>query len=166
MTLSRASLQAVGGSVFIAGMFYYFARPGLSYYFTDDDIMNLRRAWPVPTRDLLRQVFTFDPQGYRTVGLLFYRLMFSLAGLHPRPFHWVCFAFLVVNLALLFLLAKTLTNSAEIALLATLIGCFHSRMDGLYFTTSTIYDILCYTFYFTFLLCYIHSRSKISLLVL
>ncbi len=165
MLLSRARQQAVAASLVIVGMFYYFARPGLTYYFTDDDVMNLRRAWPTPVHQLLRQTFTFDPNGYRPAGLLFYRSMFSLAGLDPRPFHWVCFAFLVINLALLFLLAKTLTNSNEIALLATLIGCFHSRMDVLYFTASTIYDILCYTFYFTFLLCYIHYRRKTPLLV-
>jgi hypothetical protein len=87
-----------------------------------------------------------------------------LAGLHPRPFHWVCFGILVTNLALLFLVARSLTGSSEIAILATLIGCFHSRMDGLYFTTSTIYDILCYTLYFTFLLCYIHLPRQVPLL--
>lgn len=165
MPLGRARQLGVAASLVIVGMFYYFAHPGLSYYFTDDDVMNLRRAWPTPVHELLRQTFTFDPNSYRPVGLLFYRVMFAAAGLHPMPFHWVCFALLVINIGLLFLLAESLTDSIEIAALAALIGCFHSRMDGLYFTTSTIYDILCYTFYFTFILCYIYSRDRIPLLV-
>lgn len=160
---ARLALLAAGLAIIV--MFYYFARPGLSYYFTDDDVMNLRHAWPVPISDLLRQTVTFDPEAYRPVGLLFYRLMFSLAGLHPMPFHWVCLTLLVINLVLLFWLSLSLTRSSEIAILATLIGCFHSRMDVLYFTPSTIYDILCYTFYFTFLLCYIHNGRKTPLLV-
>src|SRR5438128_819076 len=110
MTLSRASQQAVAGSVCILGMFYYFARPGLGYYFIDDDVMNLRFGWPVPIHELLRQMVTFSANSYRPAHMLYYRLLFDVAGLHPRPFHWVTFGFLVLNLLLLFLFAKRLTK--------------------------------------------------------
>src|SRR5690349_4648638 len=106
-------LQAIAASVVIVGMFYYFARPGLSYYFTDDDVMNLRFAWPIPVRELLRQVIMFSPEAYRPVHMLFYRVMYTLAGLNPAPFHWVTFGLLIFNVALLFLFARSLTKSTE-----------------------------------------------------
>ena len=146
-------------AVVIAAIFFYFARPGLDYYFTDDDIMNLRQSRPAPVSKLLVQTFGFAPQAYRPVGQLFYRGMLALVGLHPRPFHWACFGLLLFNIFLLFSLVRQLTGSSECAVLAALIGSFHSRMEALYATPSSVYDILCFTFYFAFLVSYIHWRQ-------
>lgn len=85
--------------------------------------------------------------------------MLAIAGLNPLPFRIVPFVILLFNLALLCAVTFTLTKSAEITLLAALFGCFHSRMNDLYFSSANIYDILCYTFYFAALLYYLRRRQ-------
>ncbi len=122
--------------------------------------MNLRRSWPKPIWEMIRDcIFLWQP-AYRPLGDLAYRLMFELAGLHPWLYHLVCFALLIGNSFLLYCLAQRLTQSHAIALITALIGCFHSRMDALYLSPATIYDIGCCAFYWGALLYYVRLRQS------
>ncbi|MGI8742042.1 MAG: hypothetical protein ACR2NN_05645 [Bryobacteraceae bacterium] len=153
-------IRVAAASALIAAIFFRFARPGLGYYFTADDVMNLRRAWPEPVWHFARDCFTFSPVAYRPFGLLEYRAIFALVGFHPLPFHLISFGFLSFNLVLLAWLARRLTGSIKIGLLAALIGCFHSRMDYLYLNTGTIYDVICFTLYVGGLVWYMRIRQS------
>ncbi|HLJ48521.1 MAG TPA: hypothetical protein VKU01_21045 [Bryobacteraceae bacterium] len=148
------------GGAAVVGMFFWLAYPGLAFYFTDDDIMNIRRAWSIPVSRLIIDSLTFNPQAYRPIGLLWYRGMFGLFGLTPGPFHWFCFALIVANLYLLYSLVKVLSGSPGAGVLAALLGCFHAQMDALYFTSAQAYDILCCTAYFLCLYLYVSRRQS------
>lgn len=138
----------------------WFAWPGVHAYFNDDDILNLRNALGKSVGELILETFNFSPRAYRPVGLLWYKGMLAMAGLNPLPFRIVPFIVLLFNLSLLCAFTFTLTSSAEITLLAALFGCFHSRMEGLYFSSANIFDLLCYLFYFAALVYYVHRRRS------
>jgi hypothetical protein len=145
--------------VFIAAFFFYFAHPGLSYYFDADDVMNLRQAWPDSPWALLWKNAFFWEQSYRPLGLVLYRLVFQLFGLNPFPYHVACFALLLGNLVLVYFVAHRLTESTEAALLTTLLAAFHSRMDVLYYSSGMLYEIAAFTLFLAALLVYLRIRS-------
>ncbi len=154
------SLACKGMAVgIVLAMLLWFSWPGIHSYFVDDDILNLRNAIGVPAGKLVYQTFALSPDGYRPAGLLWYKTMREIAGMNLLPFRIAPMLFLVLNLGLMCLFAFALTGSLEIMSLAALIGCFHSRMTDLYFSSADIYDILCYTFYFAALLAYIRRRN-------
>jgi hypothetical protein len=87
-----------------------------------------------------------------------YRLLFDLAGVHALPFRIVCFALLLGNLYLLYRTAAAISTK-ETGLLAALIGSYNAAYIDLYYNTGTIYDLLCFTFYFLALGLYVRVRK-------
>jgi hypothetical protein len=128
----------VAGAGVVLGIMLWFAWPGVHAYFNDDDILNLRNALPKSTSELILTTLDFSPDAYRPVGLLWYKGMLAIAGLNPLPFRIVPFLIVVFNLVLLCAFTFTLTKSAEVTLLAALFGCFHSRMESLYFSSASM----------------------------
>jgi hypothetical protein len=133
---------------------------GLLIYFTDDDLMNLYRAWVVPLSKLVVANLTPFTSVYRPAGAALYRTVYFWAGLNPLPFRIVAYALMMFNLWLIFRLARLLTGSTEIAALCTLIGGYHRRMMDLWTNNGTIYDILCFTFFYLAFTFYIATRHK------
>jgi hypothetical protein len=150
---------AVGG-IAIAAIFLWFARPGLAYYFDTDDITNLGRACSQPLHKLLLDTLPIFGSPTRALGQMTYRGLFALADLHPLPYHLFCLTLLATNIYLLYRLAFALTESKAAAMLAALIGCFHSRMESLYSSIGNIFDIGCCTFFLLTMLYYLHSRQN------
>jgi hypothetical protein len=70
---------------------------------------------------------------------------------------------LLVNLALLYLFCLRLSNSREIAALACLLGAYHAHLADMYYSTGTIYDLLCTAFYLGAFL--VSSRPLLFLLL-
>ena len=133
----------------IAGVFLAFAGDGLRGYFTPDDMMNLYGA-------CFRRLAESD----RPVGALFYRALFTAFGLNPLPYRIACFVILSANLALLYVLCLKLSGSREVAALACLLGAYHAHLADLYYSTGTVYDLLCFLFYFGALALYIQVRER------
>jgi len=143
----------------IAVYFLLLAGQGLSAGFTTDDVENLTTYWNQFPAALLKAVVLYSSPSYRPLGgLFFYRPLFAFAGFHPLPYRLLCFALLLVNLGLLYLAIRSVTASSEIAALTTLIGAFHPRLVDLYWNNGTIYDVLCFTFYFGALAYYAGAR--------
>src|SRR5207247_3480443 len=128
------SLRAAGAIAVIIGFFLVFAGDGLSAYFTPDDMMNLYDAW---FRPLVAQ---------RPAGVLFQRGIFAVFGLNPLPFRIACFLMLLANLLLLYAFCVRLSQSREVAALACLLGAYHAHLADLYYSTGTVYDLLCLCF--------------------
>jgi hypothetical protein len=123
----------------IGGIFLAFAGDGIGAYFTPDDMMNLYVSWSAtPTALLLND---------RPLGALIYRVMFQCFWLNPLPYRIVCIALLLANLALLYQFCRRLTGSREIGALACLLGAYHAHLADLYYSTGTIYDLLCCLFF-------------------
>ncbi|HEX4594589.1 MAG TPA: hypothetical protein VH157_09955, partial [Bryobacteraceae bacterium] len=152
-------LTFVLGASVICVYFLALAGQGVSAGFTTDDLVNLSAYWDQSPIALVKAVVLYFSPSYRPLGgLVFYRPLFTLAGFHPFPYRLFCFVFLAGNLGLLYLAIRSITCSAEIAGLSTLIGAFHPRMVDLYWNNGTIYDILCFTFFFGALAYYARTR--------
>jgi hypothetical protein len=127
---------AIGASLVIATYLLIFAGDGLFAYFTPDDMMNLYDSW-------FRPLVETD----RYLGTLVYRGLFAAFGLNPLPYRLVCLLLLAGNIALLYQFCLRVTNSREIGALACLLGAYHAHLADLYYSTGTIYDLLCAAFF-------------------
>ncbi|HTM49452.1 MAG TPA: hypothetical protein VL285_12245 [Bryobacteraceae bacterium] len=153
-------LRAVFAALVILYLFA-FAGDGLRAYFTGDDLMNLYHYWSQPLgRILLESVVFFPADILRPLGALFYGPLFALFGLNPLPYRVVCMALLLINLGLLYVFCRRLSGSREAAALACLIGAYHANLGDLYYNSGTIYDLLCYTFFYLALIYYIGIRGR------
>jgi hypothetical protein len=147
--MSRAC--AFAAALIVVGFFVLFAGDGLFAYFTPDDMMNLYGSWFRPG----------DTDRY--AGTLVYRAIFAVFGLNPLPYRAVCMLLLLVNLGLVYKVCTHLSNSREIGALACLLGAYHAHLADLYYSTGTIYDLLCAAFYLgAFLLIMQPSRWRVA----
>jgi hypothetical protein len=147
-------------AAFLSAWFLARAWKGLFAYFDIDDLTNLYTAWSMPLSDLIIANLTPFTRVYRPLGSAFYRTLFFAFGWNPLPFRVIAFALLLLNIWLLFCLARRLSGSLEIATLAALIGAFDYRLVDIYRYGGTIYDILCRTFVLLTLLYYIRRRQS------
>ena len=155
----RIWLADVLAAILIAGLFIGFAKPGLSVYFTPDDLMNLYHACQPPIHKiLLENVLYFSP-AYRPMGSLVYRLLYEIGGFHPLRFRAFCFAVILCNLFILYRAAAAI-SSKEAGILAALFATYNAGFSDLYQSTGTIYDLLCFAFYFLALGMYATIRRR------
>ena len=145
--------KTISATLLVVALFLFFAGPGLKAWFTDDQLMNLYFASDKPAAELALQ-----PD--RPVATLAMRGLWELFHLHPRPYRVVCFALLLLNLALATALTWRLSESGLTALLFAIPFAYHACLTDLYFSTATLYDILCFTFTFAALLWYNTIRSQ------
>lgn len=155
---SERILGMVQGGL-ILFVFLRFARNSLRAGFTSDDMLNLYQAWEKPVLSLLGENLLYFSSGYRPLGALFYRLMFAVAGLNPLPFRIVVLGLLLLNLYLLYRVAAA-AATREIGILTALLLCFSASFSDVYYNTGTIYDVLCFTFYFSALALYAGVRKQ------
>jgi len=150
-----------GGAILY--VFLRFARAGLRADFTNDDMLNLYQAWEKPILSLVKENLLFFSSGYRPLGSLAYRFLFAVGGLNALPFRIAVYVLLAINLYLLYRVARDIANR-EIGVLTALLLCFSASFMEIYYNTGTIYDVLCFTFYFAALGLYIGVRKKDRLL--
>jgi hypothetical protein len=80
---------------------------------------------------------------------MFYLIIYKIFGFNPFPFRFVCFALLLINLYLAYRFIESLSNSRATGFLAALLLCYHAWFVDLYYSTGTVYDLLCFLFYFS-----------------
>ncbi len=141
---SRTWAYAAG--LALLAWFVFLVRGGLASWFDADDLMNLNYYWTRSWPQLLRANLFFWSSYYRPGGGLFYRSMYALWGFHPLPFRIAVMVLLCVNLVLLAVVVRQLTESRWAMLVALLVVGIHPYFSGAYFTTGTVYDVLAYTF--------------------
>lgn len=149
---------------FLLVYFFTFAGGGLWAPFPGDDLMNLHGHLQVSTSSLLRGLPLYWSTMYRPLGGIFYLSIYKLFGFHPFPFRIVCFALLLSNLILTYHLAKALSRSREVAVLTTLLVTYHAWFVDLYYSSGTVYELLCFFFYFAALLYYVRIRQTGAML--
>jgi len=143
----RALTARFGPALFLVAYFFWFAGGGLWARFTGDDLMNLNFHLTPSFARLLLSNLTYWTTAYRPMGGILYVAIYRLAGFHSMPFRVVCFGLLLLNLGLLFRVCLRLTGRREVALLATLLVSYHAWMVNLYYSTGTVYELLCFAFY-------------------
>src|SRR5258706_8300796 len=138
---------AIGAVTIVIGYLLIFAGDGLFACFTPDDMMNLYGAW-------FRPVIEAD----RPMGAIFYRGLFAAFGLNPLPYRIGCLLLLLINLGLLYAFCFHLSRSREVAALACLLGAYHAHLADRYYSTGTVYDLLCGVFYLAAFVYYARVR--------
>jgi hypothetical protein len=154
----RAKVVYLGAALFLIAYLFWFAGGGLWARFTGDDLMNLNFHLTPSFPQLVWSNLTFWSTAYRPMGGIVYVAIYRLIGFYPMPFRFVCFALLLANLWLVYRVCHRLTESREAALLATLPMTYHAWLVNLYYSTGTIYELLCFAFYLAALLYYLEIR--------
>jgi hypothetical protein len=85
---------------------------------------------------------------FRPLGGVYYFTLYRLAGFNPVPFRAVCLGLMLANLLLAFALLRRLSGSLEVALLAAVLMTNHPAVFDILYNSGTIYEILCFLFYF------------------
>jgi hypothetical protein len=148
----------------LAAWFLGHAWKGLTVYFQGDDSMNLYQAWVLPPWKILAANLWPFTTVYRPLGTAFYRLGFGLLGWHPLGFRVAAYLLMLANIGLLYRVAKLVTSSTEIGVLAALLGSYHPRLMDIYLSGGTIYDVLCCTCFLLALCLYLQKHPVLFLI--
>ena len=151
--LIRAAFFAV-----LAIFFVEFHRRVLRVHFGPDEMMNLYGHWQPALWRVIAAHFAFWMDIVRPMGAIYYLPLYHWFGLNPWPFSLVRSIILFVNTIIFFLLAKEITRSWWIAMLASFPMAYQSTIGNLHYDGAFIYDVLCGGFYFGALLYYLRSR--------
>jgi len=145
---------------FLLAYFWSLAGDGLWALFAADDPANLAGYQQRGLGRVLVDNICIFNGAYRPLGGLFYLITYQLAHLDPFPYRIVILILLTVNLVLAYRFALLVTGCRATAQLAVFLSCYHVNLIALYYYTSMIYDVLCFTFYFGALSYYFQcSRS-------
>jgi len=140
--------------------FYNGVWSGVHAFFTTDDLANLMDSQRHSVSSLLQACAMYFSPAYRPLGGLFYHVFYARFGFHPYPFRLACLVFLAVDLAVAWRFTAVVTRSIGIAAVSTLLIAFHPRLAALYWSTGTVYDILCFGFYYAALGIYCGIRLR------
>jgi hypothetical protein len=153
---------AVLAALLIATYFFRLTRPALHNYYTADDYQNLWRAWFFPLRDLIKANFLFFGTSVfiRPMVSNWCRVILWFSGMNPYWLRAANLAVLMGNILLTYALARRLSASREIAVVAALLFSYSRPMNYLYFDTGFTCDVLCCFFYFSTILFYIRIRQQ------
>ena len=157
----RARLAFALAAAFFVAWFFWFAGDSLQTDLTQDDLMNGWRGWFSSWQDQIRDTFFIwrVSPNYRPFGTLAYKVFFTFSGLDLRLMRVFLAGLILFNVYLVYALARRLSGSREAGVLAALLHANHSGLSHLYYNTGTCFDILCFTFYFGALLCYVRIRQ-------
>lgn len=159
-TATKDRLLAAAASLFIAAWFLFFAGAGLWAPFSGDDLMNLHGHLSKSLASNLLSNVAYWSDSHRPMGGLFYVVIYRLFGFDPLPFRVVCFFLLGFNLILLYEFCRLLSGSSEVATLAALLAGYHAWFVDLYYSSGTVYDLLCFAFYFSAFVYYVRIRQQ------
>ena len=142
------------------GWLLLFAHDGLTAPFSGDDLMNLHGYLSRAPVSLMVDNLRYWSTSYRPLGGLCYVALYKWFGFDPLPFRVLCFGLLALNLGLLWRFILRLSASREVAFLALLIAAYHAWFVDLYYSTGTVYDLLCYSFYLGAFNLYLGVRAR------
>jgi len=145
-------------ALFLAAWFLSRAWRGLFVYFQGDDMMNTYQAWLLPWWKVLAANLTPFTTVYRPFGSLYYKAAYSVFGFHPLGFRVVTYSFMLLNIALMYRLARLITGSTAVAALTALLGSYHPRLMDLFLNNGTVYDVLACTFVLLALCSYVRAK--------
>jgi len=157
-----ARLPAIASLLFLAVYFAASSYKGLISYFTQDDggnLLNMHKYWEQSLGDVLASALRVITGAYRPLGGVYYFVLYRLAGFNPLPFRAVCLALMLANLFLAFWLLGRLSGSLGAALFGAVVMVHHPAVLELVYRSDTIYEILCFLFYFSAVGCYLVWRQ-------
>jgi hypothetical protein len=146
--------------------FAHFVLPGLHGRFNNDDPMNLYYYWSRGAWALIQGLVLFFTTYYRPMGGVYFYSLYRLFGLDPYPYHVVITLLLIFNVFLAYRCAQLISGSRSVGWLCALLMCYHARMAHLVYLPAFVFDVICFTFYFSaflFYLCIRTARQELAL---
>jgi len=129
----------------LAAAFACFTWRGLTMFFSDDDVMNMYKAWMTPASDIIKGLLLPWTPVLRPAGTAVYRVIYELFGFRPLPLHVFCWLLLIGNVFVAWRFFRALAPPL-VAVLATALTLVHGTFHDLYLNAGTIYDQLCFLF--------------------
>lgn len=152
------------GIVFVAALFLLVNRAAYKGYFQDDELDNLGWAPRVGLSEFLKGAATprFYPNNFRPVGHFY----FHEAGLHfgldfPKYVAVLQF-FHLLNVLLLWMLARQLRAPPMAAFLACIFFGLHMALFDAFWKPMYVFDVLCGTFCLLAILLYVRRQWVLS----
>ena len=163
MDLSGKQNKAALASLLVLAIYFAFSSySGLNAFFTGDDggnLLNMHKYWQHSLGSVVGSALRVVTGAYRPLGGIFYFALYRLAGFNPLPFRVVCLSLMLANLLFAFTLLRRLSGSLEAAFIGAVLIANHPAMLELLYSSGTIYEILCFLFYFLTVSCYLVWRE-------
>jgi hypothetical protein len=155
---SWLKLARVVGALLIAVFFYAFQKRVLKAHFGPDEMMNIYGYWFPPLWKVLLSDLFFWSKFIRPMAGIYYLPLFHFFKLNPVPYSVMRIAMLGVNTIIFYKLARAVSGSWWVAVLASFPVAYQANLGNLAFDGAFIYDALCGGFFFAALLYYIRAR--------
>jgi hypothetical protein len=148
----------------MAALFLAMNRGAYRGYFQDDEIDNLSWAPHVPVTDFLKATVTprFFVNNFRPVGHFYFHAAEAFFGLEFPGYVAVIHAIHLLNVWLLWLVARRLEAAPLAAGAACAFFAFHMALFDAVWKPMYVFDVLCATFCLLSLLCYSRGRWVLS----
>ena len=145
--------------IVLAAIFMIFTWRGLTMFFSNDDVMNMYKAWSTPAWKIWKaQVLPWMPI-YRPLGTAVYRVFYTVFGFHPLPLYIFGWLLLTGNVFVGWRFFRMTASSVTVALTALSLTLVHGLFQGLYLDSGTLYDRLCFLFTALALIVYAKARA-------
>ena len=150
----------------LAALFLAMNRDAYRGYFRDDEIDNLSWAPHVPVADFLKGVATprFFENNFRPVGHFYFHAAEAFFGLEFPGYVAVIHILHLLNVWLLWFLARRLGASPLAAAAACAFFAFHMALFDALWKPMYVFDVSCATFCLLSLIFYSHGRWLFSFL--
>ncbi|MDX2154532.1 MAG: hypothetical protein SFV54_27570 [Bryobacteraceae bacterium] len=135
-------------------------------YFQDDDLDNLSWTRDAQTSEFLTGLVDprFSKFNFRPAGHLYYRILGATAALHYPPYVAVLQSLHLVNVIVLWFLARRLGATFVSAAAAVLFFAFHMAAFDAYWRPMYIFDVACGLFVLLSLHAYLRRRLILSVI--
>ncbi|MBZ5605233.1 MAG: hypothetical protein LAO79_23285 [Acidobacteriia bacterium] len=141
-------------------------RPAYNSFFASDDLDNIANAREAElsyyAKTLVNPIGQADTV-FRPVPAFYYWVMARTAGLHFAPYVAVIQLIHLLNVALVFFLARSLGATRIGACAASALFAFHAAMLTIYLRPMYVFDLVCATCILATLLAFAHGRLIASL---
>jgi hypothetical protein len=146
--------------VAFAALFLIVNRDAYRGYFQDDEIDNLSWTPYLSPLDFLKGAATpqFQPNNFRPVGHYYFHAVEEMAGLDFPVYVAVIHCFHLLNVWLLWLVARRLGATSVAAGAACVIFGLHMALFDNFWKPMYVFDVLCATFCLLSLWCYLNQR--------
>ncbi len=158
--LTKPSTRTLILGTLVLVWFFSFTYRGILADFSADDVMNLDYYYQQGGFGTALAALQVTTAFYRPLGGLFYLGLYRIFGLNPLPFRLVCFALLLANMILFYRFFRLLSGRSEVAWLGLFLVSFHAWFVDLYYSSGTIYELLCVFFYLLAFTTYAETRSS------
>jgi hypothetical protein len=152
----------------LAALFLLINRPAYRAFFAEDDLDNLANGRNVTISALARTLLSprvNDADNFRATTYAYYAAMARTAGLHYAPYVASIQAIHLLNVLLLWLLARALGANLLGAAAAALFYTFHAAHFDIYWKAMYAFDLLAATFTLVCLLAFVRGRTLAALLL-